>query len=90
MPPIDPCFALANRIEAGVWFVIALALAAVAVRRPAWRRDAGIAACVLVGFGASDLVEARTGAWWRPWWLLAWKGVSVLVLVGLAWRAWRT
>lgn len=30
-------------------------------------------------FGISDFVEMGTGAWWRPWWLLAWKGACVAV-----------
>jgi hypothetical protein len=33
--------------------------------------------------GASDIVESRTGAWWRPWWLFAWKAVCVIALLFL-------
>jgi hypothetical protein len=37
----------------------------------------------LVAFGVSDLVEIRTGAWWSPWWLLAWKaGCLAAMAVG--------
>ncbi|MHC4132622.1 MAG: hypothetical protein ACYSSP_06740 [Planctomycetota bacterium] len=32
------------------------------------------ASILLIAFGCSDFVEIRTGAWWRPWWLLVWKG----------------
>ncbi|MCF6312188.1 MAG: hypothetical protein L3J39_07030 [Verrucomicrobiales bacterium] len=39
-----------------------------------------ILAIGFLAFSISDLVEVRTGAWWRPWWLLLWKGVCVLVL----------
>ena len=28
-------------------------------------------------FGISDFVEIHTGAWYRPWWLLAWKATCV-------------
>jgi len=35
--------------------------------------------CVL--FGVSDLIEARTGAWWRPWWLCCWKAVCLTGMV---------
>jgi hypothetical protein len=34
----------------------------------------------LAAFGGSDLVEARTGAWWKPWWLFAWKTACVVSL----------
>ena len=34
-------------------------------------------ATILILFGMSDFVEMSTGAWWRPWWLLAWKGFCV-------------
>jgi hypothetical protein len=34
----------------------------------------------------SDLVEARTGAWWKPWWLFVWKAACVLLMLGGAWR----
>ena len=35
-------------------------------------------------FGLSDYMELRTGAWWRPWWLLALKVgcTSVFILAG--------
>ena len=32
-------------------------------------------------FGISDVIEARTGAWWRPLWLLVLKGACVIVLL---------
>ena len=36
-------------------------------------------AIILILFGISDFVEMATGAWWQPWWLLAWKGLCVAV-----------
>ena len=36
---------------------------------------------VLVLFGFSDFVEMRTGAWYRPWWLLGWKSCCVVGMV---------
>jgi hypothetical protein len=42
-----------------------------------------MAAGTFVLFGASDLIEVRTGAWWRPWWLLAWKAACVFALIVL-------
>ena len=76
---MSPLFVAANVAEAGLW----LALAGVVLVR--WRQIT--AAAVLLAFGASDLVETQTGAWWRPWWLLAWKVTCVAVLVVLLVRA---
>ncbi len=71
-----------NWIEAGVWFLIAAILFVHALRGPAAFRKTllGLAVTVLF-FGGSDLVEAQTGAWWKPWWLLVWKAVCVLLLL---------
>ncbi|QDV31830.1 hypothetical protein Spb1_37750 [Planctopirus ephydatiae] len=37
-------------------------------------------AIALVLFGLSDAVEIGSGAWWRPWWLLAWKATCVIAI----------
>lgn len=37
-------------------------------------------AIALVLFGLSDAVEIWSGAWWRPWWLLAWKAACVITV----------
>jgi hypothetical protein len=79
---IDPTFALANRAEACLWLGIAVALG-VAARRAVARRDCVIAGAAFALFGISDFVEATTGAWWRPWWLLAWKGACVIAFLWL-------
>lgn len=42
-----------------------------------------LAAATLFAFALSDVIESQTGAWWRPWWLLVWKGTCVLVLAGV-------
>ena len=61
-----------NLIEAGFWVVFATAIAIGASSQPRAMRLLGLTAgAVSLLFGISDLVEARTGAWWRPWWLLA-------------------
>ena len=83
---LDPTFVLSNRIEAGVWTAIAVGMAVAALlKRGVVRRDSIVAAVTFVLFGGSDLVEATTGAWWRPWWLLLWKAACLfafLVLLG--------
>lgn len=70
-----------NLIEAGVWFLLAIILFIHAIRsaRRLWP-TLFILVVTLAIFGASDLVESRTGAWWKPWWLFVWKAVCVVVL----------
>jgi hypothetical protein len=83
-------FRMANYLEAGR-FLIGAGFAVVAWRSTGIaRRDCGVAAATLVLFGISDIVEADTGAWYRPWWLLAWKGLCLLVLSWLLWRYMRS
>lgn len=72
-------FRIANYMEAGLWFSLAAGVLAGGYRR--WRTPSMVAGIALVAFGMSDIVEARTGAWWRPWWLLVWKSLCVLALV---------
>jgi hypothetical protein len=74
-------FVVANQVEAVLWFAVAGIVFA------KWRNP--LAAIALIAFGVSDLVETLTGAWWRPWWLLTWKTMCVVVLLGLVLRAWR-
>ena len=77
-------FSTANYVEAAFWGVVGAAFAVAAVRkRGAVRRECAIAAVTFVAFGISDVVEVRTGAWYRPWWLLGWKGVCVISLARL-------
>lgn len=79
----DQLFRTANHVEACLWVVIGLAILIHAARtsRPRRTRAFFAAICFLL-FGASDIVEAETGAWWRPWWLLLWKGAC---LIGILW-----
>ena len=78
--------AVFNEIEAGLWFAIALSLAIwLRMKRP-WRWLLPLSFAVV---GVSDLIEAQTGAWWEPWWLLVMKATCVLVFL-LAFRErWR-
>lgn len=77
-------FELANYIEAGFWMLVGVVFAGRgAMLADARRAMCFTAAAAFVAFGASDIVEAQTGAWWRPWWLLMWKGGCVIVLAGL-------
>jgi hypothetical protein len=71
-----------NLVEAGFWVIFGLILAVTALRRPSAYRTLAVSACLVsILFGLSDLVEASSGAWWRPWWLLVWKGLCITGLV---------
>ena len=48
-------------------------------RKP--KQTAYAMAALLLLFGLSDIVEASTGAWWRPWWLLLWKAACIAALL---------
>lgn len=79
-----------NVIEAGFWIVIGLGFAVAALRASSKRRTRCLQATVtLVAFGISDIVECYTGAWWRPWWLFAWKALCVAVLFALLFEYWQ-
>ena len=73
-----------NFLEALFWLAVAAGFLRAAVKSKAG--NAGVlylAAFVLALFGMSDFVEVETGAWWRPWWLLVWKGTCLVTLVTL-------
>jgi hypothetical protein len=76
-----------NYVEAIFWVIIGIGFA---IRAPAMvgtlSRRCWIAAVTFFFFGISDFIEAQpwSGAWWRPWWLLVWKGICVLILAYLA------
>ncbi len=71
-----------NRLEAGLWWVVAVALAIGACRVPRRERFLwGLQAFVFAVYGLSDLIESYTGAWWQPWWLLVMKGACIVTFV---------
>lgn len=77
-------FVYLNYIEAGLWIALGLGAAVQGLRCAGTiRRELVILAIDLIAFGLSDIVETRTGAWWRPWWLLAWKSMCVAVMLVL-------
>ena len=87
MPPayIAPEFRIANYAEACLWVCLGV-VAFVRMRRggaPRAGLRAFVLAAALLAFGGSDVVEAHTGTWWRPWWLLVWKGACLAVFLGV-------
>jgi hypothetical protein len=76
-----------NFVEAGLWAIIAVVIAVKAIFEPrAIRRLFVVLAIAFAAFGLSDVVEAGSGAWWRPWWLFAWKVGCVLTFVLCFWK----
>jgi hypothetical protein len=67
-----------NYFESGLWFSIALI---VFLRRQnpnvELKKLAIIVSISFAFFGVSDVIEASTGAWWRPLWLLALKALCI-------------
>jgi hypothetical protein len=83
-------FEIVNYIEAALWAAIGVFLLVHALRRKSGSGRAVVfAGLVFLSFGLSDVIEVRTGAWWRPWWLLAWKAVCMVSMIGLLLRYWR-
>jgi hypothetical protein len=77
-------FQIGNYAEAGLWILVAIVFGVFATRRSGTaRRRCVLAVPVFLFFGLSDVVEVRTGAWWRPWWLFAWKATCVLGMIVL-------
>ncbi len=79
----DGFFSTANYVEAALWIAIGLTFVVFAVQRRSESFAPGLAAVVFVAFGFSDIVEVRTGAWWRPWWMLVWKVGCVAAMLAL-------
>ncbi|MDP5136293.1 hypothetical protein ORJ04_10065 [Rheinheimera baltica] len=73
-----------NHIEAGLWFIIGLGmLIAAFIRRRdnRWLTLFLVATVAFTLFGVSDIIEAETGAWWKPLELLALKAACVLTFI---------
>jgi len=81
-------FVVFNVCEGLLWIGIAAGFAVVWQRK---RRNGDLmlaAGLLFLAFGISDFVEIHTGAWFRPWWLLVWKGSALagLAVVHVAFR----
>jgi hypothetical protein len=82
IPTMDLASAF-NIFEAGLWIVFAVLIAARgrSVRGMTLRLRVLLAVSFLA-FGVSDIIEFRTGAWWRPPGLLVYKGLCLAGILG--------
>jgi len=70
-----------NQLESLLWFSIALILIGQAFFNKLvspYKILMLQSAIAFVLFGISDLIEAKTGAWWKPWPLLVFKGCCLI------------
>jgi hypothetical protein len=76
-----------NVAEIAIWGLAGMACLAGSIGARGERRTlATMAGAAFLLFGVSDWIELGTGAWWRPWWLLAWKAVCIAMLVACFWH----
>ncbi len=73
---LHPLFIWGNAVEALLWISLSVLAIATSRRTRSRRWSLGLAAALFL-FGVSDLVETQTGAWYDPWWLLAWKATCI-------------
>lgn len=78
-----------NAFECGLWLLLALSI--LLFGRPAIlnRRERIVLALALLLMSASEALELRTGAWWRPWWLAVWKGACITIMAWNGIRIWK-
>lgn len=74
-----------NFIEGVIWILFSILIPLLF-----YKHSTGTERMVLftafVGFGISDFIEIATGAWYRPWWLLLLKGMSLTTIAACMWR----
>ncbi|MFZ2727117.1 MAG: hypothetical protein WAX77_12750 [Methylococcaceae bacterium] len=71
--------AIFNYFESGLWFIIALVLFLKRNNPNAELKKLTITLSIsFIVFSISDVIEASTGAWWRPLWLLGLKALCIL------------
>jgi succinate-acetate transporter protein len=79
-----------NYIEAAVWFVVSLILLVKCLKSSGrLRRIFCFLSATFCIFAISDLIESKTGAWWRPTWLLIIKISCVLSFIVGFWVYYR-
>ena len=74
-------FRTINYAEAALWCAIGIIFLIGVIAVPRNRGRCLLLCVIFIAFGASDVVEVQTGAWWQPWWLLGWKAACVVVMI---------
>lgn len=73
---------IGNLLEAVLWAVFSIVFGVLAFRSSGRRRRLWvILAVAFFAFGVSDVIESRTGAWWRPPALFVLKASCVAVFL---------
>jgi hypothetical protein len=72
-----------NFIESLVWFAVALTFLfnVKGKKISANQRLSWLLGGLFVVFGISDLIEIKTGGWWKPWWLFLLKAVCLIGII---------
>lgn len=71
-----------NIVEGAWWLFVAAAVAVGGIEQLIhWPIERRILVVAFVSFGISDFIEVQTGAWWRPWPLLALKSICIVVFI---------
>jgi len=80
--------AIFNSLEACFWIMMGLVVLWKSRQNASHARLGTHSAFWFILLGVSDIFEVRTGAWWRPWPLLAMKAMCLLALsiCGLLYR----
>ena len=72
-----------NIFEGIFWLIVALFFLVPTIKpSEKHRRFCLVAFISFAAFGLSDFYEVHNGAWWKPSWLILWKGAC---LTGIAW-----
>lgn len=75
-----------NYIESILWFSCAVTLCVVGIKTGGktgrYFKMICVAVPAFVAFGISDIIEAHTGAWWKPLPLLCLKVLCVVIIAG--------
>lgn len=78
-----PVHTIFNLCEAVAWVVIASTLAwRSSSAHPSFRSVGYVAAAAFFVFAGTDLIETKTGAWYRPFGLLLYNAVCLILIVG--------
>lgn len=74
---------LFNGFETVLWSLMSFWVGTQAVKTPKRRGRLLLGAVTFAAFAGSEMVEMQTGAWWRPVWLMLWKGLCIVILTAV-------